>query len=238
MKRKIIVWVVFLAAAQALSAAVAPSIVELSTPYPLLKSLVRFGGVSYAPGSVPYGPVGTPLVIRGANFGSSGTVAFIGTQRTTRATVSYTGSDGANISIMIPANATTGTIVVTTSSESSNAAPILVTFGVYSASCSVTVLPPAPPVIAGLTPSSGPSGTLVTITGTGFGVSSGTATIGSLTATIVSWKANSIIAWVPTAVPANTLAVVQIMVENQSSNAVGFSVTGSPGVDPICQLTQ
>src|SRR6266568_2831386 len=228
MKRTLLTWFIFLVAAQTLSATAAPSIVELSTPYPLLQSSVRFGGVSYGSGSVAFGPVGTPVVIRGANFGSSGTVAFLGTQKTTTVTVIYTSADGSNILLSIPVGATTGSLVVTTTNGgSSNPAPILVTVGTYSASCSVTVLPPAAPVIAGLTPSTGPSGTLVTITGSNFGVSPGTVAIGGLTATIVSWKANSIIAWVPTAVPANTLAVVQIMAENQSSNAVGFNVTDS-----------
>src|SRR6266568_4373449 len=171
MRRIFIGWFVFLAVAQALSATAAPSIVQLSTPYPLLHSTVRFGGISYVPDSVAYGSVGTPIVIRGANFGSSGAVAFLGTNKTTTATLPYTSSDGISILLSIPVGATTGSLIVSTSVGSSNSAPLVVTAGTFNANCSVTVLPPAAPVIAGLTPSTGPSGTLVTITGSNFGVS-------------------------------------------------------------------
>jgi hypothetical protein len=44
---------------------------------------------------------------------------------------------------------------------------------------------------------------------------------------------------VPSAVSANTLAPVLIFgIDGQSSNAVGFSVTGSSVTNPSCQLTQ
>jgi sugar lactone lactonase YvrE len=100
--------------------------------------------------------------------------------------------------------------------------------------------PEAPTVlISGMTPSSGPVGTLVTITGLGFGASRGTVAFSGILATVVSWKPNSIIAWVPDTVTANTLVTVVVFgAEGQPSNAVGFSVTGPPASDPSCQLTQ
>jgi Carboxypeptidase regulatory-like domain/IPT/TIG domain len=88
-----------------------------------------------------------------------------------------------------------------------------------------TVIPPA---IANLSPTSGPVGTSVTITGTNFGASQGTSTVtfNGVTATPSSWSATSISAPVPSG--AATGPVV-ITVAGSASNGVNFTVTTGGG---------
>ncbi len=236
MKRIVLLCCVLMAVAVTLSATAPPSITELETPYLALRQSVRFGGVQYAAGVVNYGPVGTPIVIHGVNFGSAGSVVFHGTATP----VPYSTGDPTSISVSVPNGATTGTIVVTANALNSNAVPFIVTVGNYSASCSQTPLPPPAPVIASLTPSSGPVGTSVTITGSNFGATQGASTVAvaGLAATVVSWKATSIIIWVPNSTPTGSLAPVTVTVANQPSNAVGFNVPTVPTPDPNCTLTQ
>ncbi len=123
-----------LVAAGALSAT-APSIVEISTSYGPLSSSVRTGGTTYPASTVAYGPVGTPVVIRGSNFGSSGTVSFHGAGGNT-VSVGYSTVDATSISVTVPSGATTGNVVVTTGGQSSNGVLFMVTSGTSPANCS------------------------------------------------------------------------------------------------------
>ncbi len=84
------------------------------------------------------------------------------------------------------------------------------------------------PYISGLSVSSGPVGTSVTITGTNFGASQGTSTVtfNGTSATPASWSSTSISAPVPTG--ATTGAVV-VTVGGKSSNGMTFTVTSTPG---------
>src|SRR5579883_2278169 len=101
-----------LAALGTMSAAV-PNVIEISTAYGPLPTSVRTGGVTYPANTVAYGPVGTPIVIRGSNFGTSGTVGFHGTAGGS-VTVNYSITDPTSISVTVPTGATTGNVVVTT----------------------------------------------------------------------------------------------------------------------------
>jgi len=89
----------------------------------------------------------------------------------------------------------------------------------------------ATPSITSLSPTSGPAGTSVTITGTNFG-STGTVTFGGATATVTSWSATSIATSVPTGVSAGNVNVV-VTVNGVASNGMNFTVTsggGGPGI--------
>ncbi len=239
MKRILLCNLFFLLACAGMRAQVAaPVISEILTPYALLKSSVEVGAIKYGPGSVAYGPVGAPIAIRGANFGSGGTVAFVDTKNTMRATVPYTTADGTTIYLSVPGGAKTGAVVVTSSGQNSIAFPIVIVNGSYSASCSPTPSGPPLPIIAKLTPDNGPAGALVTIAGQAFGALPGSVVVNGSTATVMSWKTNSILVWVPDSVPTGTLVPVIVIAGGQSSNATGFSVLGPPSPDPTCVLAQ
>lgn len=82
----------------------------------------------------------------------------------------------------------------------------------------------AQPAILGLSVSSGPVGTSVTITGANFGQIQGTSTVrfNGTTATVTSWSLGSIV----TSVPAGaTTGNVVVTVASQSSNGSAFTVT-------------
>ena len=80
------------------------------------------------------------------------------------------------------------------------------------------------PTITSLSPTSGPAGTSVTITGTNFGASQGTNTVAfnGTAATPTSWSATSILALVPTAATSGNVVVT---VGGRASNGVSFTVT-------------
>jgi uncharacterized repeat protein (TIGR01451 family) len=99
---------------------------------------------SFTPAS---GGVGTSVTIQGTNLAGATSVKFNGTGATFHV-------KGMHITATVPAGATTGPIAVTTPG------------GTATSAASFTVIPP--PTIAGFSPTSGPTGTMVTITGTGF----------------------------------------------------------------------
>jgi len=84
-----------------------------------------------------------------------------------------------------------------------------------------------PPSITSLSPTSGPVGTSVTITGTNFGSTQGTSsvTFNGTKATPTNWSATSIVAPVPSGA---TTGNVLVTVAGLASNAVSFTVT-TPG---------
>src|SRR5438067_33231 len=132
-----------LAYATALSAMIGWS---LLAPQPaqaqLLGSLIV---TSLTPAS---GPVGASVTINGTNFTGASAVLFNGTS------ASFTVGSATAITATVPAGATSGPISVTTSD------------GTASSAASFTVI--NPPTITSFTPSSGPVGTSVTISGTNF----------------------------------------------------------------------
>jgi RHS repeat-associated protein len=83
------------------------------------------------------------------------------------------------------------------------------------------------PTVTGLSPATGPVGTLVTITGTGFGATQGTSTIllNGTTTPVVSWSATTIAATVPTGSASGTFTVT---VGTSSANSSTFTVTPLP----------
>jgi regulation of enolase protein 1 (concanavalin A-like superfamily) len=78
------------------------------------------------------------------------------------------------------------------------------------------------PTISSLSPSSGPAGTSVTITGTNFGSTQGTLTFNGVSTTATSWNNTTIVAPVPAGA---TTGPVAVMVAGVRSNSFNFIVT-------------
>jgi hypothetical protein len=83
------------------------------------------------------------------------------------------------------------------------------------------------PSITGLSPTSGPVGTLVTITGSNFGATQGSSTIAlnGATATVVSWAAASITATVPSGASSGAFSVT---VSGTPASSASFTITPLP----------
>jgi IPT/TIG domain len=150
------------------------------------------------------GPAGTSVTITGTNFGAtqgSSTVAFNGTAGTP------TAWSNTSISVPVPNGATTGNVVVTVGGAASNGVSFTPTLGIGSAS-----------------PTSGPVGASVTLSGTGFGATKGSSTVtfNGTTATPTSWSNGSIVAPVPSAATSGNVVVT---VGGTASNGVSFTVT-------------
>lgn len=157
------------------------------------------------------GAAGTPVTIAGSNFGATqgtSTVTFNGV-----AAASPTSWSATSIVVPVPANATSGNVVVTVGGLASNGVPF-----------SVTV---PPPNITSLNPNSGAIGISVNITGANFGASQGTSTVtfNGIVAAPTSWSATSIAAPVPNGA---TTGNVVVTVGGLASNGVSFTVT-TPG---------
>jgi RHS repeat-associated protein len=160
-----------------------------------------------------YGLPGTVVTITGTYFGStqgSSTLMFNSTPATP------TSWSNTSIVVPVPAGATTGDVVVTVDGVSSNG----VTFTV------------PPPSITSLTPSSGPLGTVVAITGTYFGAAQGnsTVTFNGTALTPINWSNTDITIRIP--VGASTGNVV-ITVDGTASNGADFTVLPDTGTTTL-----
>jgi hypothetical protein len=166
--------------------------------------------------------VGDSVVISGSNFGADqgwGSVTFNGTY------ASVASWSDTSIKVTVPVGATSGSVVVTAWG------------GVSSAGVPFTVSIPGP-IISTLNPANGPVGTSVTISGTGFGSTQGTVSIGGASASIASWSDTRIVV----AVPDQALSgVVIVTAQGVDSNHANFQISppviqsisfpfGGPGV--------
>ena len=102
----------------------------------------------------PSGPVGTVVTIMGAWFQDASVAT--GVTFNGAAAITFTVDSDAQIRATVPAGATTGAIAVTDSE------------GTATSATNFTVSPSPAPTIGSFDPTSGPVGTGVTITGTGF----------------------------------------------------------------------
>jgi RHS repeat-associated protein len=155
----------------------------------------------------PAAPVGGTVVVSGSGFGVLGqsTVQFngvatnIGTQTNT------------SFPVVVPANATSGPITVTTGNVTSNGVPF-------------TVLEPLS--ISGISTTFGPAGTSVTISGAGFGPSQSDSVVTFYTtsASVSSWSDTQIVTTVPSGA-----ATGAVSVQVADVNAFGpiFTVTST-----------
>ena len=186
----------------AATAAARPALLA-QTPAPVIEKL-----------SPTSGPVGTNVKIKGANFGASGTVTFNGT------TASPTSWENDKIQAKVPEGATTGPVVVTVGTQSSNG----VEFEVTSAATG--------PIISKLEPDSGPAGTEVKIKGLNFGETQGSVTFNGVSASsIAGWNDKKVRAVVPSTA---TTGPVVVTAGGKMSNGVTFTVT--TGVPVISKL--
>jgi hypothetical protein len=169
--------------------------------------------------SVTSGTVGTEVTITGTNFGATqgtnfGTTSSVTFNGTVASVVSWSAT---SIVAIVPNGATTGNVVVIVS-------------GVASNGKAFTVLPT--PSITSLSPTSGPVGTSVTITGTNFGSTQGTSTVkfGGITATPTTWSASSIVAPVPSGAATGNVVVT---VSGAISNGLTFTVVPAPSITSL-----
>ncbi len=174
--------------------------------------------VSYT--SPSSGPVGTSVAIVGQNFGAtqgSSTVSFNGTQATP------TSWSDTQIVAPVPAGATTGTVQVTVGGVVSN--------GGYGPTFTVGT----PPNVSYTNPTSGPVGTVVTITGQYFGATQGASTVSfnGTQAIPTSWSDTQIVASVPTGA---TTGTVSVTVNGVVSNG-GYGPTFTVGTPPNVSYT-
>ncbi|MFZ0317670.1 MAG: IPT/TIG domain-containing protein, partial [Candidatus Sulfotelmatobacter sp.] len=103
---------------------------------------------------------------------------------------------------------------------------ITATFGGISGSTTLTVntpLAPAPPIVIGVSPTSGAAGTPVTITGSGFGTTQGSGAVwlGTNLGSVVSWSDGQVVATVTTG---STSGAAQIQQNGAASNSVPFTI--------------
>ncbi|TML42416.1 MAG: hypothetical protein E6G27_04665 [Actinobacteria bacterium] len=133
------------------------------------------------------GAVGTSVTIAGTGFNSATNVSFNGTQAV------FSVLSDTSVRTAVPAGATTGLITVTNPG------------GIGSRPIPFTVAAGAP-AVASFTPASGPSGTLVTLTGSGFTGATNVA-VNGVTASFTVGSDTSITATVPTAATTGTIRV-------------------------------
>jgi hypothetical protein len=166
--------------------------------------------------SLTQGPVGAGFTINGANFGSTQGVS---TATLNGSPLTVTSWSDLMINVTVPTGATTGNVVVTVNSVPSNAMLFTVT---------------PPPAITTISPSSGPIGTNVIITGTNFGPTVGTiqsfVTFNGVQTRASNWSNTSITAPVPTGA---TTGNVLVYVGGVPSNGVVFTVTPAPSITSL-----
>ncbi len=187
--------------------------VKSTSSFTVTSSLLNISGIS-----PNYGAPAALIKIAGTGFGA--------TQGTGSVTVGGAPSHVVSwsdtlISIQVPSKATTGNIVVIVSGVSSNGAPF--TFYPY-------------PALTGFSPTSGPVGTLVTITGTGLldGGNNASVTFNGTPAAISSDTATSIQAAVPTGATSGPISVFVngVTVKTTSSFTVTSSLLNISGISP------
>ncbi|HEY2466455.1 MAG TPA: IPT/TIG domain-containing protein, partial [Terracidiphilus sp.] len=161
-----------------------------------------------------FGPPGTSVTISGTNFGatqSSSTLTFNG------APVMPMSWSATSIVASVPAGANTGNFVVTVGGVANNNGSALTTFTVT-------------PVIASLSPGSGPVGTSVTVSGTNFGATQGSSTVtfNGASGTPTSWSNTSIVVQVPSGASSGNVVVTVanglVPSGGVSSNGVNYNV--------------
>ena len=160
------------------------------------------------------GVPGTSVTITGANFGSTqgaSRVAFNGTVATP------TNWSATSIAAPVPLGATSGNIVVTVGGVASNGVPFTVS---------------QTPTVNSLSPTSGPAGTSVTISGVNFGSSPGTSTVtfNGTAATPTTWNATTIVVPVPNGA---TTGNVVVTTPNGTASGVPFTVFQLPSISSL-----
>jgi len=168
-----------------------PANINFTVIKPVLSALMP-------PAAQPHGYI----TLSGSGFGASQGTSYVSFAGTTQLFAS-SWSDS-SVTVQVPTYATSGSVTVTVNGFESNGVQF-------------TVL--APLLITGTSKGSGPIGTTLTFTGTGFGAtqSNSTANFYGITADVVSWSDTQIVVTVP---------------EGASSGSVGVTVGGSSVTGP------
>ena len=176
-------------------------------------------GVSFTVTTVPSllsiaptsGPVGSTVALNGANLTGTTAIIFAGTASNTVTTGFAVNAAGTQITgIVVPTGAITGNVSATTPGGTTNGVAFAVTL-------------PAP-VLSSLTPTSGPVGTSVTISGTNLGGATSVSFNGAAQATIASNTTTSLVVAVPSGA---TTGNVTVTTPGGTSNGVAFTVTAA-----------
>ncbi|MBI4490136.1 MAG: IPT/TIG domain-containing protein [Deltaproteobacteria bacterium] len=132
-------------------------------------------------------------------------------------------------SVTIPAGTATGTYYVIAKTDADNAVSELNEGNNTKSSKAISITAPIKPVINNLSPTSGPVGTSVTISGSNFGSTQGSSTVtfNGTSATPTSWSATSIVVPVPTGA---TTGPVVVNVGGVASNGVTFTVVSTGNI--------
>jgi len=152
------------------------------------------------------GPIGIPLTIAGAGFGSTK-----GTSTVTILGATATPSSWSNTAIVVPvpAAAQSGSVTVSVNGLTSNSGAFTLNTG---------------PGIDSLSPTSGPPGTPVKITGTSFGSPQGSVTFNGSLATATTWNNTTVWAVVPPGATTGNIVLTASQSE-QPTNGMLFTVT-------------
>ncbi|MDB5271001.1 MAG: hypothetical protein JWP58_4041, partial [Hymenobacter sp.] len=150
------------------------------------------------------GPIASGVVLSGTNFTGATRVTFNGVAATTFAVI-----DAQTIVVTVPNGATTGNVLVYSAA------------GIPSNGLLFTVTTPVP-TITQIAPASGPTGTTVTLTGTGFGGATGVSFNGAAATTFNVTSATSMTAVVPATA---TTGNVVVTTGGGASNGILFTVT-------------
>jgi hypothetical protein len=155
------------------------------------------------------GAVATSVTIKGTGFGSTQGTNIVSFNGVSGVPTSWSATQ---IKVPVPASATTGSVVVTASGTVSNA----VSFSV----------PGTGPSVTSLSPSSGPVGAFVTITGANFGATQGASTVAfnGIAVIAAGWSPTSILVIVPSGATTGNLVVT---VSGTASSGLNFTVVPS-----------
>jgi RHS repeat-associated protein len=179
--------------------------IDFNIPGPQVTSITPASGVA-----------GTQVTVNGSNFQAvkgNGNISFNGLQ------AAVTNWSNTQIVATVPSGSLTGPVVVVANNGTASNRDVVFT-------------PPNPPVVTGVVPSSGPVGTQVQISGSGFGATQGTSTfvINYANPTIVSWSDSQIVATVPAT---GTGGAVNVTVGNVASNTSVYFNIPAPRITSI-----
>lgn len=154
------------------------------------------------------GVVGATITVTGTGL-TGATAATVGGVATTPTVVNAT-----TVTFTVPAGAATGPVTITTP-------------GGTATGPTFTVLPPAP-TITSVTPTSGPMGTIITVTGTN--LTGATATVGGVAAAVTVVSATTV------TLPATASGPVVLTTPGGSVTGAAFTVVTPPEPDTIAAI--
>ncbi|MGH2518660.1 MAG: IPT/TIG domain-containing protein, partial [Chloroflexota bacterium] len=170
---------------------------------------------SFTPAS---GPVGTSVNVSGSGLTGATSVTLNGQ------TAAFVVASDTSLSLTVPSGASTGAIGVTTPSGMATSATD------FTVTVTPPPPPPAPPAISGFSPTSGPVGTVLTLTGTGFTGATSVRFNGTAATAYTVASATRITATVPAGATSGPISVTTP--NGSATSAASFTVTITPPPPP------